>query len=209
MIIKRIIIIFLLISLYIILASTSAWALIYVWYDKEGNAHFSNIRPPAWIKNYEVREYKPGPALEGAKGTEGAKATDVAKAIEVPYKKSDGVISVRAIFNGTEGADVLIDTGAAFTVIARSLADKLNLQIKRQGPEVILTTKDAPVRAPLAVIGSIKLGEAELKDVQVAVWEMAPFSKDPSVSGLLGSNFLHAFKVVIDPAKDKIILQKR
>lgn len=196
MAIRRLNILFLMLYSWLFLAAPAA-ALIYVWYDGEGNAHFSNNPPPAWIRNYEVREYKPGPEAKGEKG------------IEVPYKKSDGSIIVRAIFNGKESADLLLDTGAAFTIISQGLAAKLNLQIKRQAPEVILKTPDMPVRAPIAEVASIRLGDAELKNVQVAVGDMAPFSKDPSVSGLLGSNFLNAFRVAIDPQQDKIIFQKR
>jgi hypothetical protein len=62
------------------------------------------------------------------------------------------------------------------------------------------------VTVDVGKVDSIRVGEAEAKDLQVSVHD---FSKDPSVEGLLGYDFLGRYNMSVDSDKQVMVLTPR
>ena len=62
------------------------------------------------------------------------------------------------------------------------------------------------VTVDIGKVDSIKVGEAEAQNLQVSVHD---FSKDPSVEGLLGFDFLGRYNMSVDSDKQVMVLTPR
>ena len=98
---------------------------------------------------------------------------------------------------GGKPKELLLDTGAAVTMIDRSLADDLGLQ-----------TRDSPVRifdltgatSDRYVETSFTLGRLAFPKFQLQVGAQLQDPDEPGMAGLLGASFLTFFDISIDPA---------
>ena len=81
----------------------------------------------------------------------------------------------------------LLDTGASFSVITRSEADRLGLAVRRAGVAVGTST-DTRVRADVAVAPRVRVGPIELSDVIFLVLPDQALTFGPSlhIPGLIG-----------------------
>jgi len=110
---------------------------------------------------------------------------------------------VQAIFNGRVTGELEIDTGAGATLISRRIASDLRLYslIPR-----MVTGVTGSAMASMARIESIRVGDAEVRNVWVYVHDM-PGARP--YEGLLGMDFLRHFEMSLDTRQRLLILTPR
>jgi len=112
-------------------------------------------------------------------------------------------VIVPVTFNGALTANLVLDTGATVTVVSRRIAS--NLALRTLGASKVGTVGGV-ITVPLARLGSLKVGEAEVHDLVVSIHD---FSADPRIEGLLGLDFLKHFHVSLDARRRLLILGPR
>lgn len=123
--------------------------------------------------------------------------------ITVPVVMNGASVIVPVTFNGALTANLVLDTGATVTVVSRRIAS--NLALRTLGASKVGTVGGV-ITVPLARLGSLKVGEAEVHDLVVSIHD---FSADPRIEGLLGLDFLKRFHVSLDARRRLLILGPR
>lgn len=126
-----------------------------------------------------------------------------ANAIVVPIQTNGSAVIVPVILNRTVQTNMILDTGASFTVITHQLAGRLGLKPTRR---VSLVTANGTVGAPMAPLGSLKVGEAEATNLTVVIQD---FSPTVALGGLLGLDFLSRYHTSIDSRRQLLVLAPR
>jgi clan AA aspartic protease (TIGR02281 family) len=166
----------------------------YKWKDEQGSVHFTdnyhNI-PEQYRKKVSKTNY-------GKKKSTKKLSKDTPQRVVVHFEKQDNAIFVNAVLNWKHPVIFHVDTGATSTMITKE--DALALGIN---PDTKPTTKGyiadgSVVEFPVAVLSSIRVGEAEVNDVVAAIGKMR----------LLGMNFLNSFKVDIDAKNGQMVLER-
>jgi predicted aspartyl protease len=121
--------------------------------------------------------------------------------IRVPVQMTGASVIVPVTLNRRLKTFLALDTGATTTMISHRIAN--NLGLRTDGPRVVATTVNGHVSIPLARLGSIKVGEAEVHNLAVTVHDLSPATR---VDGLLGLDFLKRFHVSIDSRNQHLIL---
>jgi predicted aspartyl protease len=99
--------------------------------------------------------------------------------------------------------NLAVDTGAGQTMVSKRMARELRLMsIASQQRRGIGGT----VLAEVGVVESIKVGEAEVKNMRVSIHD---FSPDPRYEGLLGFDFLGRFQMSVDSEQQVMVLTPR
>ena len=125
------------------------------------------------------------------------------KSVTVPVEMSGTNIVVPVLVNGSSKTYMMMDTGATFTVVTPTLAKRLGLKLASRVP---LMTANGRISAPLSRLASLKVGNAEVRGLVVAIHD---FSPDPRLEGLLGLNFLSRFHTSIDSRQQRLTLAPR
>jgi clan AA aspartic protease (TIGR02281 family) len=94
-----------------------------------------------------------------------------------------------------------VDTGASFTLINRPTARELGITIDENTPFFPIFTASSLIITPLVTLQSIRVGEAEVENVDVLIHDMPSDS-----AGLLGNSFLNKFRVMLDSVNGKMTL---
>jgi clan AA aspartic protease (TIGR02281 family) len=136
----------------------------------------------------------PGAALGGA-----------ASPIAVPVTRVGRSLVVHARLNDTRDARLIVDTGADITVLSNEVARDLGLSGGASG--VMLNTAGGAVRAEMAKVNSISVGNARVFNVAVAIHNLPDAAS--GVNGLLGLSFLDKFLVTLDMEKGELMLRPR
>lgn len=123
--------------------------------------------------------------------------------VTVPIQMAGRSVIVPVTLNGTLSAALLLDTGASMTMISHRVANSLSLLTSRSG---VLAGIGGTIRAKIARIDSVKVGAAEVTDLSVSIHDL---SRNPTIDGLLGMDFLGRFQVSVDPAKQLLVLVPR
>lgn len=112
-----------------------------------------------------------------------------------------GSMFVEAIVNNQVLVPFLLDTGASHTIITRATALSLGLDDWESWPWKEFNTSGGLIKSPIIEVDSIRVGQNEVEDVDVAidVDDNLPF-------GLLGMNFLRHFRVVVDHQRQEVQL---
>ena len=107
-----------------------------------------------------------------------------------------GVPVVDVIFNGSESFEMLLDTGASFTLITPAMANALNLDLEnaRKIPTTIASGENIELR--LGKVSSIQTGNLIVGETDVTI---APAKAEEGLGGmgLLGQNFFGNYDVTI------------
>lgn len=112
---------------------------------------------------------------------------------------------VRATLVGTNGAeiqsDLIVDTGSTFVVLPRSKIAELAIAPDQLTNRQVQTAKGR-VTASIGRIPMIRIGGAEISDVEVA------FIEDAKLGGnaLLGMSILSRYKLILDDEKSTLTL---
>lgn len=138
------------------------------------------------------------PALTGALRTSGLPAA--AGAVVLPFEATIyGAFIVEVHIDG-KPVRLMLDMGAAFTVLSPETAQKLGLQ-SIGNSESVLSAVGERVAGKRALTKRISLGDAWTENEPVFVAEMIP-----GINGLLGVGTLADWDVRIDPATKKLTL---
>src|SRR6266849_2342085 len=94
---------------------------------------------------------------------------------------------VTAVRIGSEGPlRFLVDTGATFTVIERSVAQRIGLQPTRT------------IEVEEAVVDELRAGNVSIVHTPVLITDLPPFSNHGHLDGILGMSFLAGRAVLLD-----------
>jgi clan AA aspartic protease (TIGR02281 family) len=184
-------------ALALLLLASPADAEILRWVDDQGKVHYTdayNIPPKYRAKATTIKGAKPPPAGAG----------DLSRT-SVPLQVRGNVALVQATFNNRASASLIVDTGASWTVISRSVARELGIQIEGSNlPMFEFRTANGVVSAPVVKIESIDVGGMEVRNLTASVMDIGP-----DVSGLLGLNYLSNFRIDIDSKNRMLHLEKK
>lgn len=100
--------------------------------------------------------------------------------------------------------DVLIDTGAAFTVIPPEVADFLDLEVNRDYPRARLVTASGIIETPVKALDGLEIAEIKVEKLPVAIHKIP----DPApIKVLLGMNFIEKVTLTVNGKEGKFDLQ--
>lgn len=100
--------------------------------------------------------------------------------------------------------DVLIDTGAAFTVIPPEIADFLDLEVNRDYPRARLVTASGIIETPVKVLDKLEIGDIKIERLPVVIHKIP----DPApIKVLLGMNFIEKVTLTVNGKEGEFDLQ--
>ena len=197
--------ILLFIVILVVLVSSS-YGEMYKWVDEKGTVHFTddiaNIpekyrqdietrKPPQETSAPQPKERPVSPMTPETSETEG---------FEVKLFRRHELWMTEVLLNGSVKRPFIVDTGASFSLISLETARELGITIDENTPVIPGSTVSGVILSPLVTLRSMRVGNAELENVEVSIYDM------PSGGGLLGNSFLNRFKVVIDSLNEKMTL---
>jgi len=195
----RVAIICLMMLLRMTATENSGAAEVFRWIDERGGIHFTdnyhNV-PEHYRSKASHQRLDKEPEAESSAGREAAGFIEAP--VVVNYYKKGPSILVQGMLNWSLPVLFHLDTGATMTAITREDARALGIQYER-APRI--RTKMADGRRaslPRVVLNSVKVGEAEVTDVEAMV----------SSVRLLGLNFLSHFRVTMDAVNGQIIFER-
>ena len=189
----------------------SGYGEMYRWVDERGTVHFvddlsripEKYRPDAETRTHPketpasgIKERPTPPPLPSVPKTEGVKG------YEVKLLRRSELFLAEVILNRRVKRYLVVDTGASFTLIDRPTAKELGLTVDGDTPFLWITSVTDTVSVPLATLGSVQVGEAEVENVEVLIYNMP----SGGAAGLLGNSFLNKYRVVLDSIQEKMTL---
>jgi hypothetical protein len=184
---------------------TDAHAQFYRWVDERGNAHYAegldNV-PERFRRSATPLGLRNSPAP--APGT-GAAAVSGGET-EIRFVPGRHIV-VHARINDSATARLILDTGAASTLISPRALAAAGVSLTR-GTRAATTrgvAKGVEVEVRQVPIDSLAVGSARVGRMLVASYDMDM----PDVEGLLGQDFLGQFNVSIDPAAGVVKLTRK
>jgi len=197
--------------IFILVVSTSpSYGEVYKWVDEKGTVHFADdlsnipenyrtdvetLKTPKELPSEGIREKSTSPSSPKPS------RADRAEGIEVNLLRRHELLLVDVILNGKVPRQFIVDSGASFTLISRQTARELGLIIDDNTPIIPVSTVNDVILTPLVTLRSLRVGNAEVENVEALVYTM---SSDKE--GLLGNSFLNKFKVVLDSINGKMTL---
>lgn len=127
--------------------------------------------------------------------------------VRVPIGRSGQSLIVQVRLNGTKDARLILDTGADVTILSHALALDLGIFPSASLSTVTLNTVGGQVRADVVRVGSVSVGEAEVRDVLAVIHDLP--DAPTGIDGLLGLTFLDRFVVTVDAQKGEMQLRQR
>ena len=116
------------------------------------------------------------------------------------------MILVPVAINGHD-LTLVFDTGAQTCVLSPDAARRLGITIPPDAPALSLTGFGSAVRGPLVPLPPVRVGEYVVEHMTGLVASMAGFPF--AVDGVLGANFIEAFRVTIDYRAKELRLEAR
>lgn len=197
---------FLILTILMALALPAS-AEMYKWVDEKGTVHFTDDissipekyredveerKTSKETPDQEVRE-KPVPAP--------AQKSSEPEGFEVNLVRRSELWLSEVTLNNRLRSFFIVDTGASFTVINSQMAKELGLSIDETTPFIPIYTASQLIFTPLVTLKSIRVGEAEVENIDVLIHNLPS-----NAAGLLGNSFLNKFRVVLDSAQGKMTL---
>jgi len=96
---------------------------------------------------------------------------------------------------GVREIDVILDTGAVYTVIAWDVARDIGYDPAISRRRTPIVTANGVIEAPLITVERIRWGELEAEAVDVVCHDIPELA---GIEGLLGISFLRHFRTLID-----------
>jgi predicted aspartyl protease len=181
-------------------AAAPAQGQFYRWTDEQGISHYTEgiDNVPERYRSQAVPlglRNAPAPAVG---------ATGPAPANTVIRFTPGRHIMVDARVNGSTFARLILDTGAANTLITPRVLTAAGVSLTRgtTSGRTRGLAKDVEVEVTQVVVDSLEVGEARVGRMVVSAYDM----EMPNVDGLLGQDFLARFNVSIDPTKGIVTL---
>jgi len=167
----------------------------YKWRDEQGNIHFTDnyFNVPERYKK-EVSQSKYGREKELK-----TLSKDTPQRVVVNFEHKDSAIFVNAVLNWKLPVIFHLDTGATSTMITKQDAIALGIDPDNKPALKGYIADGRMVEFPKAILSSIRVGDAEVDNVEVAIGNVR----------LLGMNFLNEFVVNIDAKNGQLILERK
>ena len=191
----------------LVLWPSVAFAQIYRWVDERGTPHYAEgidnvpqrhraVAVPLGLRN--------SPAPEAS--TPGASATTGPAGTEIRFVPGKHIL-VEARINGGTSVKLILDTGAAGTLISpRALAAAgVSLTRDARTAKTRGVARDTEVEVQQVAVESLAVGDARVANMLVASYEMDM----PDAEGLLGQDFLGNLNVSIDSGAGVVKLIKK
>jgi hypothetical protein len=198
-------------ALLIAILAVTAWprsavAQFFRWVDEFGNVHYSeglDSVPPRYRDGAVPLGMRNSPPATTPPGAATAPAGAETLIRFVPGRH----ILVDARINGTATVKLILDTGAAGTLISpRALAAAgVSLTRGTRSARTRGVAKDVDVEVTQVAIDSLEVGAARVGRMVVSSYDMDMADAE----GLLGQDFLGHFNVLIDSASGTVKLTKR
>jgi clan AA aspartic protease (TIGR02281 family) len=174
---------------------------LYRWVDDHGRLHLSDTPPSAThelreLKVYEPREVPAEPERAVSSGI------DPGQAMLHPLRHGDGIV-VEATLDRKVAVPLLLDTGADYTILTRQTAADLGITATERLPKKEFRTLGGIANAPILILKSLRVGSAEVRDVDVAIDVNGQLP-----IGLLGMTFLRHFKVTVDRQQGQVRFER-
>ncbi len=122
----------------------------------------------------------------------------------VPFRlasEDKPIILLEASVNGQGPFSFILDTGATVPILCLETAKKLGIN-PTSGKEDIGHAAGGQVQVSLVSLASIKIGEAEVRDLKAAVMDLVNLKQAiGDLDGVIGYTFLSRFRVTIDYPK--------
>jgi len=120
----------------------------------------------------------------------------------LPLLKNGAQFIVEALVDGQYPIKLLIDTGAAMTIIDESALQSMGYDLSGK-QEGLFSTANGVVEAPVVSINELALGSASIGPIAVGG---LPLSMHSEIGGLLGMNFLRHYDFRIDQTNKELHL---
>jgi clan AA aspartic protease (TIGR02281 family) len=193
--------------LILIIFPFTSYGEMFKWVDEKGTLHFtddlSNI-PEKYRKDAETRNPTQNTSIpqfpEIPKTSPSPKISEP-EGITVDLIQRGEVSTAEVILNGRIKQHFIVDTGASYTVINWATAKELDITIDDNTPFIPIATASSVIFNPLVTLRSLRVGGAEVENVDVLIHNMPSDS-----TGLLGNSFLNKFKVMLDTLNGKMTL---
>jgi clan AA aspartic protease (TIGR02281 family) len=193
--------------LILIIFPFTGYGEMYKWVDEKGTLHFtddlSNI-PEKYRQGAETRNPTQDtsiPQFREIPKTSPSPKVSEPEGITVDLLQRGEVSTAEVILNGRIKQHFIVDTGASYTVINWETAKELDITIDDKTPFIPIATASSVIFNPLVTLRSLRVGRAEVENVDVLIHDMPSDSK-----GLLGNSFLNKFKVMLDTLNGKMTL---
>ncbi len=98
---------------------------------------------------------------------------------------------------GVRETDMILDTGAVYTVIAWDVAKDIGYDPAVSARRMPIVTANGVIEAPLITVGAIDIAELRAESVDTICHDIPEIA---GIEGLLGLSFLQRFRTLIDYA---------
>jgi len=173
----------------------------YRWVDEQGRVHLTDTPPQAKRDLKDLQVYK-SRETSGEPKNSGMPAVDAGKA-NLTSTKPGGTVIVEAVLNQRLTVPMVLDTGADLTVLTKEAAKELRIPAMDRLPKLPFKTAGGMVNFPITTLQSLRVGTAEVRDVNIAI------DIDSHLPmGLLGMTFLRHFKVTVDQQRGQVTFER-
>ena len=129
----------------------------------------------------------------------------MASATRIPFISGHQLVLVPVIINRTKAFRFIVDTGAQRIIISHDVAATLGLNISRPiRAEAIVTAERQTPPVPVVGLDSVQIGGIRLSHLEASVFDLPSALR---ADGLLGLNFLRAFRVTFEFDRWSLILR--
>ena len=187
---------------------SSSYGEMFRWVDEKGTVHFTDdlsTIPEKYRSEAETRKPtkeisvpQPQEISEPSSSFPWEGAEPVG--FEVKLERKHETWKTEVLLNGRVKREFTVDTGASSCLIDWNTAKELEITIDEDTPFMPVATASGIILNPYVTLKSMRVGNAELENVEVSIHDM------PDGGGLLGNSFLSRFRMVIDSLKDKMTL---
>ncbi len=121
----------------------------------------------------------------------------------VPFtfaKPDKPLIILETMVNDKGPYRFVLDTGAGGTILSPALSKEIGIEPAKQDKTSKATGAGGDVQICLGKVKSLRIGQARVEGLDVAVMDLAGISKaiETDLDGIVGYNFLKRFRVTID-----------
>jgi predicted aspartyl protease len=169
--------------LFFILFISPCYGEMYKWVDEKGTLHFADdlskvpekYRPDAELRKApkEMKEVSVPEAQEKPQTVPGITSPlgkIEAEGYEVNLFRRHELWLTEVVLNGSVKHYFIVDTGASFTLISRQIANELGIPINDTTPFIRVASVSDVMLTPLVTLKSIRVGKAEVENVDTLVY---------------------------------------